>query len=484
MQELSFQLNDALQVGLRPDSRMQRTHKAMAELINLVPAPWGLASPSAITNPFSDAISWPFPQYLRGNGISLLAGSTTLKTVNETTWAATSVSTYNPFTDAAASITAGGPWQMVDFWDTYVLLNGACAVYKLNRQGMRGLTNLAYVTATSVPTSGCAYRGRAIFGGYSLSAWQTQWEAIADNSEFTHTPSTRGNIVFWTTIGGGDIEWALVPAKMPEDWLSYLRQGTMGWAVMPFQGNVLHVKPLGNGVMAYGEDGSAHLMPMVEPQPGFGLHFTSRVGLASRGAVAGDEHRHLFIDPSGTLWSVSPEAGVQRLGFQEYFSPMLGTHIVGSFDPTENEFYFCNDETGFVYRNGLARVEKRNTGIAFVDGGLAGITSGIAAEASFVTQRFDMGLRAIKFIQNMEIAYTGMRDVEIMARAGYDSEPVDTVWIPVNDTGACWLNQAGTDFQIAMRGTVTDAAKIDGLSVRWKLNDKRAVRGYYAGGSN
>lgn len=479
MRELTFQIKEALGAGLRPDSRMQRTPGTMTACTNLVPTEWGLCAPPTTTNPFADSVSWPFPQYLRGNGVSLLAGSTTLKSVNETNWTVSSISTYNPITDASKSIVTGGVWQMVDFWDSWILLNGTCAVYKFNRQGMRGGTNLAYVQdASTVPTCGCSFRGRAMFGGFSLTAWQPQWDAIADNAEFTHTPSSRGNVVYWTTIGGGDLEWTLVPELMPTNWLDLLKQGTLGFMPMPFQGRVLAVKPLGNGVMVYGEDGVAMLRPHTDPTPGFGIAWSERVGIAIRGAVAGDDGRHLFIDHSGVLWAVTGE-GIKRLGYQEFFSPMLGTHIVGSYDPVEGDFRFCNQTVGYIFRNGLSKLEKRTTGLHFVQGGLVGVTTGTPGQATFTTQTFDMDNRGIKQIAVVEVAGSGLTNLEVSVLAGFAAAPSATRWVSANSKGVAFPMQSGTDFQISVRGTAAATAKIDYITVRWKQSDLTAARGVY-----
>lgn len=485
MRELSFQVKDGIRVGLRPDTRVQRTPGYMSAATNFIATEWGFSAPTAITNPFADTVAWPFPQYMRGNAVSLLAGSTSIKTINETNWTTSAITTYNPLSDATKAITAGGAWQMVDFYDSWVLLNGACAVYKLNRQGMQGGTNLAYVQDSNAPVSGCEFKGRAMFGGFSLTAYQPQWDAIADQQKFVYTPSTRGNVVFWTTIGGGDLEWSLVSSKIPDAWLSYVKQGTSGFMPMPFQGTVLAVKPLNNSVIAYGSDGVAQMSPMVEPAPGFGVRPLERIGIASRGAVACGEGKHLFIDTSGVLWAVTGE-GSKRLGYQEYLSPMLGTHIVGSYDPYEDEYRFANGTVAFVYnRDGLTQVEVMTTGTHFVQGGLVGIKKGTAGQSTFTTHTFDMSVRSIKHITVVEVAHTGLTNVEVMVKwSNTSAAPAATRWVPCNAHGVAHPMQSGIDFQVSVRGDAAAGAKIDLVTVRWKNNDNRAVRGFYQYGSS
>lgn len=480
MRELSFQVKDGLKVGLRPDSRQQRTPGYMSTVTNWIASEFGFYAPTPINNPFTgETVAWPFPQFLRGKGVSLLGGSTSIKSVNESTFVGTALTTYNPLTDAVKAIPAGGPWQMVDFYDSWVLLNGSCAVYKLNTLGMQGQTNKVYVQDSGSPVCGCEFKSRAIFGGFSLTNYQPQWDAIADQQKFVYTPSTRGNVVFWTTIGGGDLEWSLVASKIPDDWLSYLKQGTSGFMPMPFQGTVFHVKQLGDNLIAYGADGVAIMTPMIEPQPGFGVRPLGNIGVASRGAVGGDERKHLFIDPSGVLWEASG-GDIKRLGYQEYLADLLGSHIIISYNKEDEEFYISNGIKAFVYKDGLTAVEVMTTGTHFIQGGQVGLKLGTQGKSVMTTHTFDMGVRSIKHIGVVEVAHTGLSDVEVMVKSSFNSDSVAANrWVPCNSLGVAYPTQSGVDFQVSVRGTATDLAKIDLVTVRWKNNDNRAVRGYY-----
>ena len=62
MQEASFEIREALEVGLRPDARVPRGTVALVEMRNLKPTPEGAVSPEKLTYPISDPVFsqvWP-----------------------------------------------------------------------------------------------------------------------------------------------------------------------------------------------------------------------------------------------------------------------------------------------------------------------------------------------------------------------------------------------------------------------------------------
>lgn len=481
MREDSFDLNEALKNGLRPETRLQRSEAYLDQCVNLVPSQWGLVEAKTITNPFtSETVAWPFPQYFRGMKESFLLGSTTIKSVNESTWATTAITTYDATAPASTkAIVAGGPWHFVDFRETVLFFNGNTVIYRTNKNAMVGDTNLMLVLTSNIPSCGCAYKGRVILGGFPISVWQEEFDAICDDDRYQYTPSSAGNVLYYSRVGGGDLEWILRPTERPENWQRMLRENTQGFAVMPFQGQILAARQVGENLAVFGDDGIALLAHMVEPEPGLRVLNYWPFGIASRGALAGDEGGLMFVDQEGVLRVLSPDGQMQRLGYEEYFSPMLGTHIVGTFDPTEREYYLCNPTSGYVFRNGLGEIEVRTTGIAFAEGALVGITSGTRGQAEVRTHRFDMGRRSSKRITEVEIGARGLDDMEVMVRAGFGADPADTSWKLCNSFGNVRSQQAGTDFQLSIRADENDStdAKLDHITVRFQTDDKRFKRG-------
>jgi len=144
-----FELKECLRRGIRPDAIVGRELDYLVESRFWRSTPYGLKPHRAITQPFTDNYlaargtkAWPFPQLFVGKGVTLLCFDDTIYTVAEgmESWTATPATILNagllnpavPLTGPWPSleIAAGGPWQFVDFWSSYVLLNGATVVLK------------------------------------------------------------------------------------------------------------------------------------------------------------------------------------------------------------------------------------------------------------------------------------------------------------------------------------------------------------------
>ena len=113
-----------------------------------------------------------------------------------------------------------------------------------------------------------------------------------------------------------------------------------------------------------------------------------------------------------------------------------------------------------------------------------GAESIIAEEFQYfnlVTDAIDMGMRALKFLESVELgnAEPGITQVAIDYKYERDTEWSRTEWKPVNKEGIAWVKIAGVEFRIAIRSTSLISSKPDYITLHWKAIDKRGVRGIY-----
>jgi hypothetical protein len=110
---------------------------------------------------------------------------------------------------------------------------------------------------------------------------------------------------------------------------------------MPFSGDVLRVLKLGEKpgmVVVYGENGIGILNPVSSPAVTFGFTKVGDIGIPCKSAVGGDEKLHAFVTQAGDLWTIDPEGGLKRRGYNEFMSNLDSTEIVVSFDPRRSSF--------------------------------------------------------------------------------------------------------------------------------------------------
>jgi hypothetical protein len=153
------------------------------------------------------------------------------------------------------------------------------------------------------------------------------------------------------------------------------RRNQMGAAPMPFAGRVLRQVPLDAHVVVYGEDGlsaltTGHASGIVGKAPVSG--FSSRVGIASRGAACGSDDGHAFVDQFGTLWTLDGRLQAERVGFQKDLSRLVGPNMQMSLNPERREFHISTADECYVYgRDGFYR-HKPVTSMAVLGGTLTG----------------------------------------------------------------------------------------------------------------
>lgn len=488
MQEQTVNLREYLQNGLRPELLMPKNSRVLSVCTNAMPSDRGLLSPTRIQTPFaSDPFDdWPWPQILRGGFWTLLGGKTTLQIVTEgTTWNRATANLYQLETPGSAfTLTAGGVWHFADFGKTWVASNGVSLLTLDTRYSDVGGADKVLGT-TAVPIKAlCAFNGRALYGGFSASfAWPTAWSTMLttylSGSSYVYSTLDFGeNFVCWTAIG----KQHLPLHDPPSDLIGMIRQGQFGFAPMPWKGTVYALKQLGNDVIAYGSTGIARLTPH---GVNFGIQKLASFGIASRGAVGGDEDEHIFINDEGALWRLSGQ-GLQRLGFEELLFPMVGQEIAISLDPARREYYICGEGSTSAQKSfilspqGLGGGYHQVTSCVRSAGFLYGVYAAAAsAEVAFTTEVLDFGSRDFKTLTGVEIEHSTSSTVAvaISTRNTANGSWTTSTYRNCDANGYVRVQKTAVDFRIHVTVASHSSLQMSNLRARVQFVGRRFRRG-------
>lgn len=416
------------------------------------------------------------------------------------------------------TIPAGtGPWHFADFEDTWFLTNGACLI---SRQYLYGRWTVYRWTnewgLDLIPQTVCNFQNRLLIGGINpdyfsyesnptnYGRWLELWDAWMKHKPqdlvSDETLSFDNNWLFYSDLSGGDYYWPFaveaaifgLPYNHTDElkpyYLDKIKLGSIGFIPMPWQGTVKAMKPLGPIAVVYGAGGVTALVPQGES----GLSIYRRdsvvdVGVLSRGAVGGDHRRQLFLDLAKTVWTVTPDAGAQRHGYGEFTADLVVDDVIVTHDPDLWDFHISDGVIGLIKTpTGCGQTEVFPTHLTYIEEGLIGAYSpegGATNAFEIITTPFDMGLRGLKTIKSVEIAATDVTDLMVYVdyRFNRDVEFNRSLSVLATQEGFCFPIQSGTDFRLVVTGTWGPAGKIDYITVRWALDDRRSVGGRLGG---
>ena len=529
MKEYSLSIKDMLIGGLRPDERVPRNSGFLEECKNVRVSRFGdisdLSTFTPIDDPFASGyltgqsitVGHPFPQIFKGREATFLLTQTGMYTVTEgANWTLSQISTYNAYNvTAAKAITSGNSWQFADFGKMYALFNGNCMVFKhyfdSYDSGIGEASNVLVVDDVTINT-GCAFRGRMIMGGFDPTdfyntSWQSFFSANYPSIEISQPGAPGSNFVWWSSIGEGALfliyaahETAGIYTDPGESVTVYstatrnklydtINKNQMGFMPMPWQGTVQCVKPMGNGVMVYGDNGITY-MPHIKGT--FGVKPILPYGICSRNSVCGNDPinptENVFIDEAGWLHRINEE-GDRNLGFREFFEDMVddGDDVLISYDPIEQEYHISNDALCYVLTKDDKLYESGflPTGIAVYAGGAVGVCDQAGEDddeyAVLQSCPIDLGVRGIGIIERVVVVCTNTDKVEVAL--GWRMKSGDswstTPYKVINNEGAAYFPVRGIEFKIIIRVEDYSTFDPDDVVVHFKTADKRLIRGTY-----
>jgi len=306
----------------------------------------------------------------------------------------------------------------------------------------------------------------------------------------------------WTNLGLCSVGWGAIG-----QWEFRPRVNrTAGFIKMPWsdwdQGLVHKVQRLGDIVMVYGNGGRAGLRPYnINLANGFGLiDGIGGTGVDKGFHMAGDNQLHGFIDTNNEFWIVEDGPKFTKLGYKEWFDDLVsenesiaaGTPMVVSYEKSSRRFYIGGYSSGYVLTEwGLYSTTQSCTSVGNYRGNvMCGFFKDLADyEGRIKLAEVDFGQRGMKTVDHLELGldYTPSGSETYTAgvdtKYDYDESAWRTGdWKRGNNHGMVYLGKTATDFRI--KAKVSDyrdgSPKLDSLKVRYKISDKRSIRGMYS----
>jgi len=296
----------------------------------------------------------------------------------------------------------------------------------------------------------------------------------------------RGQLFIANTDKGPNwVEWSKIGVQD----FSLDGENTAGYIPMPWQGQVYALRVLTTSknslgmdqqtMLVYGDQGITSLYPVSSPASTYGMELLTYYGIAGKGAVGGDENVHLFVDERGYLRRITAK-GIERLGYQEFFEPMLGENITISYDQNRGDFYIAGDTNCYVFSdNQLYEISQLvRTGV-FTDGAFVCVKQeNLSNDRLFVSNSFDLNIRTIKTITEVLLGSSGNAEVALYWRNNKQDEFRLSSYKRVGPSGRVSPHVSGVEFRLVIRSSDPDI-QLDSGYIRWKLTDKRAIRGMY-----
>jgi hypothetical protein len=405
--------------GLLNGRKVPANAEMLAELVGAHPTPAGLEPHRDAECGISlTAANWPYFQLFRGQRITLLVRDNLLYSLNETTWATTALTVYDPATDNATTLTAGGgPWHFADFGDFWVLANDANMVYR--QSAYIGDPKVVYKKTSPVARTVCSFRGRGLMANlpsWGSGDWATYWDDHSGESLPTDIPwnvvTLGARSIVWDSIIGGHFLMWLDPSLATEGYLGTgteanttfdkaLRQNQTGTMDVPWQEGVLALWPHENGVLVFTTENVGYLTPVGVT---FGFRTLSDVGIPSRGAVGGTASECVWVDRQGKLWHMPANGGPEDIGYENIFDGM--STLMVSHNPFDKEFYISSASKAYsLNRHGLSELPYSLSSAARVGDRLLGGVFPRDEEQGFVLESntYDLGVRLPKSIAGLRL---------------------------------------------------------------------------------
>jgi len=541
MKEAANKFEAVFKQGLRPIHK-RSTSFQLYDLFNFRPTPEGLMPYSPVVIPLADATittydlddeEFPFPQLIVGKKHTFICCSEKIYMVDSDDWdTLTELTTYDaddPTEEKA--ITAGGVWELADFWDSWFLTNGVCTVFWCGKDWIATHgAQKAYISAVTPIQSMIDYKGRALFGGFDVyNFWSTTadtflkaWYKKNYDTGFdpymgsaSYIAPVFKNFVWWSSIGGGDVLLFFFPASVLTTgfltstfgtdnpfYLEILQRNEQGFAPMPMQGQVLNFRKLGTGLCVFSADGVSYIKSVSSPAPTFDIKTLNEAGgIANRGAVASAEGKGelVYLDNSGTLVKIKASGEVLPLGYKEYLYDMLEEDVVISYssDPYDGGYFIANKDQTFVLSDkGLFEVGHIVTSVFYKDGATAGLGTALTGTANILGRvgidANDFGSSGIKTLEWVRVEVDEDSDEDdpipsLQVSIDYIHTNVgDGTWNStgyrnVNKEGLVYFPVTGVKFRINIKVSNYANFQIIYAEAGIKQGDKRYTRHFSVG---
>jgi hypothetical protein len=502
-----FNYIEGFRRGLLPETDVQVDQEFLATCYQFKPTQRGLVGIETPTYPVGNRTQTVETQFLEGTTLLLsdfdASPEMFLGVVDQSTYTVGSdiltAGQLPSADDGSTLVTAekNTPFVFAEATDIWFMSNGTnyltnCNVYK---NAVAGGWVIGHEDDVVVPKAVAMYENRMVMGGLhtnsgalSNSLWTKSFNAWRNFSEAVGVTdideSIGGGHLFYGMLSGGsmNIPFALenillsgfvTASDLSTQVIDAFSSGEMGFVRIPWQGEILGVKQLGNRCIVYGDRGIGVLSP-AQNNTFVITQFESVKGVASTTAFAGDESEHVFVDTEGTVWRISSDFQLARLGYSDY----IGTsNVIVNRDPRENDYYIDSGNGCFILsRAGLGKcryeirsmiVDGSNIYAVFTDLGT------IPFEVKTHVITMDTRRRKILREVDLNIRDCGTKTIAVEYKSGDVAWAFDTTQsFNVYDVAHTVIQ--GTDFRVKLGGLLSGTRPtIDSMKIAWRPTEYR-----------
>lgn len=357
-------------------------------------------------------------------------------------------------------------------------------------------TSWAVGTSTLVPASVCLFKGAIVLAVLpSLPNLSTVWDIFKIRGN-THLPDYADRETDLLLVGNtGDqytdvpfgIEYSVLTGYKSSSLLTMasdmVEKGQLSLIPIPWAGNILAIKALGNRIMVYGNRGIGYAVPT---EQGWRTEQLASYGIDNRMAVAGDDNLHVFYCTDGRLRMIRDEYVISNLFYSEYLGTMTNPRIL--YQNLYGGYFYISDATTTYI---LSRSVNANGDAVFVlsQGNAVvysvcsvGETDTIIGTHGTYTTTFEVASHTLSFkrrtvskIVAVGCFYEGCTDLEMYADYRYYSGDAwaSTSSFPVNKEGFTYFPLETLDTRIHITGTLTGDTAIHDAHLKWSELDYR-----------
>jgi hypothetical protein len=435
MREYPLMLRMAISAGIAPTKGVDIMGLFSAK--NAVPMGKGMEFKQPFSSYLDLAISWPFTQLIvtdkfkyacYGTGIyEIVAGVLVLK----------------------KSQVATEHYDCADFKDS-IVLTGANKTYVRDATG-------ALVSGTNAPEANacCSFDGLLVLGNiYS-------WNQISN-------------------ISTDSIAWA--NRLLSADFTMHVDNVATGAGYMRlFCGAIKKIVTLDKKLYVFGTKKVVVLELQQAPLPTFGIVKEYDIAVSSKMAVASGEAGIAFISALGELYLIEAGKGEpQKVGFERFFE---GESVCCSYNPYDREFYLSTDtQTLVLTEDGMGQLDQAITSCGY-DGTSVCVIAGTPTTEDFelVVGPVDMRTTANKVLYAQSVYGESDQLFQIGVEWQKDTRAAmsDAGYVSAGPEGMGTRIVQGIAFLVKIKAVAPTTAVVYDYSLRWKLVDKRGVRGFY-----
>jgi len=464
MREFELVIDEALKKGLSPEIVIPFNSQFLWECLGFRCGRAGLEVHEILENPlpgtFDMYYDWPFPQFITGKTYNILVVRDTVNMEDDVYYVSPDHSTVTLiFSVDELTFGKGTLMEVADFGEYVFMTNGVIMIYW---DPALGAWNPIIASATiPMMRTVCNYKGQAV-GGNVVSAWHDCDEKF----------------YIWSKIGSMDFT--------PD------HDNEAGYRRDPYGGDVYHVKMIGDHVVGYSSKGIVLMSAVTEPAQTIGFDLLSEIGLINKGAIAGNDTRHVYVGEDFILREVAlhgeltKKYTVAEIGYKHYMEELEGEDIIVTYDPSKKDFYIGNSsKTYLLSPYGLTEVKQHPSAVWRSNGETCMLPDTVDSDKSYLcTEVFDMTYKGQKTVFSIETDAM----LAVGAEAGIDWANDLISWgtefyKPINNMGIAAIIASGNLFRFRLRfTTIYEISRIGYIKIRYKMTDLRGLRGVYAPG--